>query len=355
MKKIKSSSRLLFVSLFILVFSIILFTTAAFSSKPQALHKLTTSLNPCPDNNCPPSYFLTEQKVMEELFKTEEPSIIYSRVLSKYSESSPNNQHGIAHIFGELLYKNLGLKGVTICDNSFAFGCFHGFFVNAIAKEGIDSIKELDQMCIEKYGPYNLGCQHGLGHGLAEYYGSANLEKSLETCASLSWKHQLMGCSGGVFMEYIMPTLGGNTPGSVLVKPINQNTPYSPCTEIKEHFKPECYYNLGNYFYHGTNQNVKEALTLCEKLSDKLNKQSCLFGLGNSIYSNIRDIDKTIASCQLASTKESEINCRSGAAWILYTNVSTRPDANKLCADLAGKQLQSCQAQSNLLKIALEI
>lgn len=354
MKYIKLSyQRLLVASVFITILSVIIFVSSFFAPHKEPPISAKTSL-PCSEVNCSAQFFLVEQRTLEERLLIEDPAEIYADVLSKYAGSAVNNQHAIAHIFGEVLYKSKGLAGITICDNSFAFGCFHGFMINAMVKEGVSSVHSLDRMCNEKFGEYNLGCQHGLGHGIAEYYGSSRLNESLDTCASLSWKHQLMGCSGGVLMEYIMPTLSENNPGSVKINPVNAKVPYLPCTNVKDQYKPECFYNLGNYFYHALNQDARAGLTLCENIPDPRHRKICLLGFGNAIFSNAGDISATIQSCKLAADKEDEITCRSGAAWILYANPLTRSETKKLCEQLNESDFKKCEKESNLLKLALE-
>jgi len=345
-------SLILFSSLFLLILSALIISINFF---PRSEKKFQNPVGSCTDFECSSQFFLNEQISIEKRIAKEDASSLYHEILNKYENSSPNNQHTIAHIFGEVLYQIKGPAGITVCGNSFAFGCFHGFFTTAIPDQGIGIVNELDQMCNEKFGEFNLGFQHGLGHGIAEYYGSKNLDKSLETCAGLAWKHRLMGCSGGVFMEYIMPSLSGNTPGSVKINPLNPTSPYHPCTEIKEYFQPECYYNLGNYFYHATKKNPQQSLELCEKVKNPLNKKSCLLGLGNSIFSNTRDIQKTISECKQAPSIDSEINCRSGAAWLLYTDLSVRNRADKFCLELTESHYTECHDGVNLLQIALNL
>ena len=246
MKKIRSmSSVLVLVSLGILGVSVFVFNLSFRDFKKNDSLKTAPV---CQGIECTAGFFREEQSALEKRLLRENAAKVYADILVKYAHTAPNSQHGIAHIFGEVLYKTTGLSGITVCDNSFAFGCFHGFLFNAIADKDIASINDLDRMCIEKFGEYNLGCQHGIGHGIAEHYGSQNLDQSLDACATLSWKHRLMGCSGGVFMEYMMPSLSGKGAGSVQVNPLTPNDPYAPCDNIKHQFKPECFYNLGNYF-----------------------------------------------------------------------------------------------------------
>lgn len=348
------SNLLLLSSVSILIFSaiILLFSSIPLHKDKEKISSSSPS-KPCEGANCTIGFFLNEQKILEQRLQTEEPAEVYGDVLSKYKNSSANNQHAVAHIFGEVLYKSKGLSGITVCDGSFAFGCFHGFMVNALAEEGLGSIQELDRMCNEKFGKYNLGCQHGLGHGIAEYYGSSKLNQALDTCATLSWKHQLMGCSGGVFMEYIMPTEGNNNPGSVRINPLKANAPYLPCTQVQSKYKLECFYNLGNYFYNALNGDTHKGLDLCGKILDSEYRKTCLMGLGNAIISNTRDVSTTIKSCQLANNPMAEINCRSGAAWILYSNVSSRSEARSLCEGINNQDQEQCLTESNLLEFAL--
>lgn len=349
-------------SIFILIFSLIIFILSFNIQKKIFVRKIIDhpsnstnleDLSICDGSNCSSEYFLDEQKRIEERLKNEDALNIYHDILLQYVPFSANNQHAIAHIFGEILYKSKGLNGITICDGSFAFGCFHGFLVNAIAQNGIDSIKKLDQNCYEKFGGYNLGCQHGIGHGIAEYYGSKQLAQALDACSTLLWKHQLMGCAGGVFMEHIMPTLS-DKPGSVQIYPVNLLNPYLPCTQVKEKYRSECFYNLGNYFYHAMDKNPKQGIALCESIPKYYYQKTCLLGFGNALYSDNRNIFETIKACQQVTKKRSEVSCRAGAGWILYSVISTRKDAKKICEGLEKEDFINCLADSNLLQLALK-
>ena len=168
--KLKAHSHILLISsVFILIFSAITFLLSLVSFHKKEAAMLTSS-QPCKDSNCTIDFFLKEQGILEQRLQSEDAAEVYADILSTYKNSAPRNQHGIAHIFGEVLYKSRGLSGITVCDGSFAFGCFHGLMVNALPKEGLGSVQQLDQMCNQKFGEYNLGCQHGLGHGIAEFF-----------------------------------------------------------------------------------------------------------------------------------------------------------------------------------------
>ncbi len=321
----------------------------------EALLPIMSNTDTCNDPSCmDTAFFLVQQKKLEERLKKEEPAIIYKEILTKYAQFLPDNKHRIAHIFGKLLYKEKGSSGVIVCDGSFAFGCYHGFFNEAIGKEGVWTVKEIDQRCVKQFGEYSLGCQHGIGHGLAEYFGPKNIDQALEVCEGLTWKHRLMGCPGGVFMEYMMPTLGDDIPGSVYVKPIDETNPYSPCNKISEKYRPECYYNLGLYFVHTPKENYQKGLSLCSKITDNFYKKNCFMGFGNGAISlNINDAKIAIKICSNAPGLENQISCRSGAGWILYSSSDTRGSEAKVCANLSDTDSKKCINDSNLLKTAL--
>src|SRR3989304_7210773 len=135
----------------------------------------------------------------------------YSNFKKTYQDTNPASQHAAAHIFGQVLYVNVGLSGATICDESFAFGCFHSFLANAIQAEGMGVIKNLNEQCIAKLKSQALGCQHGIGHGIlaSTGYEFANLANALEICDSLPANDPIGGCLGGVFMEYNLQTTLG--------------------------------------------------------------------------------------------------------------------------------------------------
>lgn len=307
----------------------------------------------CDDVNCTDTaFFLKEKSLYEKRLREEEPNEIYKDLLTKYAGAKSDNQHRIAHIFGQILYFSQGSSGIGVCDSSFAFGCYHGFFNEALKKDGIESVQEMDQQCIKKFGEFNLGCQHGIGHGLAEYFGPNKINEALDICNSLQWKHQLMGCSGGVFMEATMPTLV-DIPGAVSVKIPDGNNPYTPCNKVKS-FIPECYYSLGIFFIRAYPHDPYQALKLCSEITNKFNKKICLMGAGNAIIADKRqNIDQAIKKCQMSPNKESEIACRSGAGWILFASQSTRQKSTDMCSGLNEDDASICIRETNLLETAL--
>src|SRR5688572_19501796 len=185
---------------------------------------------------------------MVKYINTKGAARTYKDIQAIMGTSLPSKQHRVAHIFGELLYKKEGLQGIVVCDSNFAFGCYHSFFGSAIAQNGESIVKELDLACVEAHGPMGLGCPHGIGHGLGEYFGSAQVDKQLNICATLTWKGRYMGCQSGVFMEYNTPVMSDEKIIAPVVRPFNATSPYGICLTVPAQFQPACFLELGAWW-----------------------------------------------------------------------------------------------------------
>ncbi len=151
-------------------------------------------------------------------------------------------QHLLAHIFGEELFEKEGVEGIGVCDETFTFGCYHGFFTAAVGQEGAGIVSELDKKCIELFGEMGLGCPHGIGHGLGEYYGGDRLSEQLAVCDTLTWQGRLFGCRGGVFMEHNFPTVVGAEDAEATVRALEGTNYFSPCDSVSQNAKSTFYF-----------------------------------------------------------------------------------------------------------------
>jgi hypothetical protein len=279
------------------------------------------------------------------------PNQAWDQFKNEYKNEHFGTQHSAAHIFGEALFDTVGVEGVATCDNSFAFGCYHSFFAQAISYLGPDSLVDLDQACIDRYGPLGLGCQHGIGHGLVEYYGQNNLIAALDACHSLSWKGELFGCSGGVFMEHNFPTVvGGNTATSQL-READPNNLYQPCIDLPDKYKPACYYELGQWWDKIFDHNFQEIGKLCQTIDDPHLTQVCYQGIGNVAGpSSDYNVSLTIANCKKMPTKEGEVLCRAGASWSFTASQDYKNMAPQVCEGMNQDDQSQCATESNLVK-----
>src|SRR3989344_4330329 len=161
----------------------------------------------------------------------------YRQFKSEYKDIHFGSQHTAAHIIGELIYEKAGIKGIIFCDATFAFGCYHSFFGNALANSGPDVIPEIDKSCIDKFGPFGTGCQHGIGHGLMEYFGHENLLAALDACSVTFQKNPLFGCTSGVFMEYNVPIIITLDDASTRPRMLDKSIPYDPCPGLPSKYQ----------------------------------------------------------------------------------------------------------------------
>ncbi len=141
-----------------------------------------------------------------------------------------DNPHELAHIVGAATYDKSGIYGVTICDPSFAYGCFHGVAEAAINDKGETAISEIEQACTDALSAEQApSCYHGIGHGTAGIY-NLEIPPALNACEMLEQSHQEY-CYDGVFMEQAM-ALGSDA--------IDQAKPWELCGSLDLKFHIAC-------------------------------------------------------------------------------------------------------------------
>jgi hypothetical protein len=259
-------------------------------------------------------------------------------------------QHSAAHLFGNMLYEKIGLGGVAVCDSTFAFGCYHSFFGGALAAQGPAIIRQLDAACIEKYGPLGTGCQHGIGHGLMEFYGQDRLVTALEGCASTTQVNPLFGCTGGVFMEYNVPIILDGTNAHTESRRLDPAHPYAPCDSIPDRFRQSCHYEMGQWWdkvYGGDYATIGK---LCAKIENSVYRESCYLGVGNvAAPSSNYDVKETIRKCELMPDADGRRTCRSGASWSFFAEPKSRALAPAVCEGLSDAEKIRCAKESDLI------
>jgi hypothetical protein len=260
------------------------------------------------------------------------------------------DQHANSHIFGDVLYKTTGISGITVCDDTFGFGCFHQFFLSAIADKGVEVVPEIDQACIEKFTPGGQGCQHGVGHGLVEYLGR-DIVAALNICAGMSWQKPLFGCQSGVFMEYNFPSFVDEAGNRPVTRKFYPEKPYEFCNGIPERFKPACYYYEAEWWLKGgLNFTNTEIGNLCAEIRTDNFRKMCFAGLG---YSSVDlfgfNLGKAIAVCSDMPNNEYVMFCRSGIHWGFEDNRIYPLEVERSCRDMAPELTEACRENGKLL------
>ena len=218
-------------------------------------------------------------------------------------------QHGETHIFGEALYEKVGIRGISICDSSFTFACYHSFFGRAISEQGLGALSVIESACIEKFGTHPSACMHGVGHGILAYFGPDKLLSALNACDTLQEKPIFGGCPSGVFMEYSLPLVDDT---STQLRPFDKIHPYEPCVSAPEKFRQSCYHEITKWWEYFIDYN--EIGKLCEAIGKSDEKEACFIGVGDiATLSSGYDVTETIAKCKEMPDEVGEAFCRRGA------------------------------------------
>lgn len=271
----------------------------------------------------------------------------YQEFKRAYADRHFSDQHIAAHVMGALLYRELGVAGLRTCDEAFAFGCYHSFFGTALAEIGPDGIRDFDRQCIEQFGPYGTGCQHGIGHGIMEYVGPRRIDDALRLCEGTTVVHPLLGCTSGVFMEYNTPIAIGTTASQTL-REIDPGNPLAPCPALAERFRASCYFELApwwkNFFDY-------EAIgRLCAELAAPGEREACLLGIGHIIAPfTAYDLTASRRECRRMPTEDDEVLCRAGLYWGYFIVPERRPLAEGACTELKPDERSRCLTRGRLV------
>lgn len=294
------------------------------------------------------SSMLAEKARLEKLVDILGAEDAYREFKAEYLGEDYGAQHTAAHIFGEVLYEKKGLKGVSVCDKEFAFGCYHSFFGVAVNKEGIGILPILDKACIAKWTIKGIGCQHGIGHGVLSYFGDAKLLDALEACTQLSWKGPIGGCTSGVFMEYNFHTM--LNPSRITLRPLDQTDPHLPCSMLPEKFSKACYFEQPDWWDKVYSHDYLKIGELCQQITETSSMHTCFRGFGNVVgVSTDYNPDEAIDICRKMPTEESENLCRQGASWSFYSNDKTRHLAHLLCKGLKKEEEDLCIKSAEII------
>ena len=246
-------------------------------------------------------------------------------------------QHSMSHIFGELLYEKDGVEGVTVCDSTFAFGCFHGFFTAAISDVGLEIIPSLDDAC-----GWSTECQHGIGHGAMEYMRH-DLEGALSACDLTNQPDPLAGCTSGVFMEYNVPLIVSESETGVIPRILNKGKPYEPCDIIPERFRNSCYHELGQWWNQVYEKDYTLMGQLCSNVQNDIYRISCFSGIGQITPDSTNyNLELSIELCEKMPTEEGVFRCKAATSWSFKDSPSQSFKGVSVCEGLEEDEKKHC-------------
>lgn len=258
---------------------------------------------------------------------------------------NPSDQHGLAHAFGDALYKKAGLPGIAVCDAQFSYGCYHQFIGDAIASEGLGVVDQINAIC----GTIDNGvpCKHGIGHGLVGYLGyqPTDLKKAIAECAHVGALDSPQGCYGGAFMEYSMRTLAASD-----ARPETSDM-YAPCDEYSGAASRSCYLYQPQWWWVEHFSVLTDPVPVsfakmgawCAAIKNSADRGSCYEGIGEMVPPNASyRSDDAIKLCDLYSG-EGRTRCLDGTA-VVFEGTERHTEAAAVCGALSGGDADACVA-----------
>lgn len=214
-----------------------------------------------------------------------------------------NNVHEFSHVVGNASYRKSGVSGVGICDDAFAYGCFHGVAEAAITDLGQAAITDIETACTEQLGIQKASsCYHGIGHGTAGING-LQLKPALEACDQLKPSNR-SSCYDGVFMEQA-DSLGKGT--------LNAANPWQLCSELAEKYYPTCAKYQPNRL-RSLGYDSRQILAECDKAKSVILQEHCSKAVGYSIASSSIAIEEIHGLCGSAAKLRNSAYCVMGSA-----------------------------------------
>lgn len=288
---------------------------------------------------------------LEEVAESDGASIAWQFVLQTYNtpEGTIGNPHDLAHLVGHLIYEEQGLRGLSVCDTSFAFGCYHGLMEVALYDEDGGTYEE--RLASSQAGCRILGddssptywsCIHGIGHGIATYRDH-DISRSLSDCDLLDEKIRTY-CHDGVFMEFSI-----SAPPSFY----KRENPIYPCDIVNENYKVTCARSQVQVMRLRFSLDTGTIAQTCLATGNASIAYHCVDALGYftaqesggkapQIISGCKQILDESASAQCLSAAAGELVFQNYAGW--------QKTAPEICSALSGNHKDKCLGRVDSVK-----
>jgi cytochrome c553 len=228
---------------------------------------------------------------------------------------------GLAHYEGNAA-KALS-QGAMTCNS----GYYHGVIERAFAGVPRKRVTRISRgLCTghavtrEEFLLYQ--CVHGLGHGLMIYSG-LDLPWSLEVCDRLQTSFDRVSCTGGVFMQNLMPGMG-------VSRYLRKNDPIYPCNAVAQRHKVYCYLMVTSRILSLDGYNWRKTADWCRR-SERGWVRTCFESYGRDASGFTQyQAPRTIRLCLEAGANAGD--CVYGAARDYANRYGNDPGAARLCA-----------------------
>lgn len=318
----------------------------------DTLKNLFGSSSKEPDGPAPEGFIKKDpQEQLEyiERLAQEDPEYAWSYLKQAFIHEGQviGNAHQHAHIVGNQAYSLMGFPGVRICDEAFAYGCFHGVTEKMLFAEGPGAINKVEEVCIDEFPPHETfdftGCIHGAGHGLFSW-AAYDIQEALRLCDNFAEQYKNY-CYDGVFMEYSFNASLEDHKKDLL------GDPWSLCSGLDEKYHHNCarYYVplMTNLFNFGTEQQAK----LCLEAPTENMKSTCYKNLGYMTGQATKgDPVSTRELCGYATEVDGEYGCLIGAVTeLVFQNYKDwQKNTRNLCESISNAEWgQECYSAIN--------
>jgi hypothetical protein len=254
----------------------------------------------------------------------------------QYGAGADPSCHRITHAIGAAtLARNKGNVARTFAEGSSS--CWSGYYHGVLERTFI-GVKSYDAeslgakargLCstgkVRASSWLNFQCLHGLGHGLMITTGY-RLPLTLDVCNQLAGLFARTSCKGGVFMENILTSYGGQSPW------VRDDDPLYPCNWVGRKDKFPCYQNattriirvVGGYDWEEIAKTCAEA--------DSEFVSTCFGSYGqNASVAAFRKPDQIVVTCAIARQYDGEQECIRYAAMDIAGTFSRGKNAAVLC------------------------
>jgi hypothetical protein len=245
------------------------------------------------------------------------------------ASSSEADVHMLAHVVGASLYARFGANGILSCDDSFTYGCYHGFVAAMIEQKGMSALSSINSICENSAG---LGtCIHGAGHGIYELE-AGDLAKALNACSLFT--SDIDDCAEGVFMQS-----NWHTPDKS-----HAADEWYPCDVIPSKYRADCASTRPGYLFRTKNETMLQVGAFCKGAETKALADRCYTALGSEVARRARgDGGPIMQECSLLDAQGQQ-HCLTGAIELVaaarYKDWESALHA--LCDNTALQKLPQC-------------
>lgn len=284
--------------------------------------------------------------------------------------------HLLAHVVGDVLYKQQGIKGINACTPDFRNACSHSVVIGVLNDRGEGALPEIAETCKKApggKGAYTM-CFHGLGHGVLAFNGY-NYEQAVGMCKKTGTNEyqdrEYIECVGGMTMEMIAGVHDRGVWETQIGNYFKKEDPLYPCSAdfMPSEVRPICYAHLTPHLFEVAGMDLgapdpeffEESFSYCEALPEEniADREACYGGFGKEfvVFAQGRDV-RDIGSmqepelreirqwCSLANNVDGEIACNGYTLASLFWGGENNPAASlTYCAVAEGEDQDRCYDQ----------